>query len=207
LQEGEVEVGSGGEEITQVLRVENYERGNETRDIYLTVKLTGYFNQRSQKFIFKSRPIEVGAPIELHLSKVFVTGLVMNDDLEEAKPETKEFKVVGRWRDVDPWQAREVKVGEKMVDAGSGKAIAEILGVRKELPSTDILISSYKGVVSIQKDPKRRDLIITMDLLAEKHGNEYYFAGHQKLKVGEVIWVYLSNVDIEYMSVMEIKEK
>jgi len=211
IQIGDLEKGSGGEIIAEVVDIDSFERGDETRDVYLILKVKGFYNFNKDKFIYKNRPIEIGAPIELHLNKVLITGLVINENFNEEEIESEWLKVKFKWMDVFPWQAEMFKPGLQMKTGNREKLIVEVLSVNSRL--SEVAIETIYGNIRIAQNPLKRDVVLVFKLLAKKHGSEYFFAGHQKLKVGEPLWIYFPEVDIDKMipsefsklSVMEIQ--
>lgn len=207
IKVGDIERGSGGETIAEVIDIDDFERGDETRDVYLVIKVKGFYDGNKNKFIYKNRPIEVGASIELHLDKALISGVVVNEDYKEEKVEKEWLEVKLRWSDVFPWQAEKLRYGLKM-KANDQKEVAEILSVNSQL--SRVTTETAYGYLRVSQDPLKRDVVLTLKLLAEKHGSEYFFAGHQKVKVGEPLWVYFPEVDVDMarsgkLSVMEVK--
>jgi|GEM_PF-4559302 hypothetical protein len=206
IKQGDKELGVGGEEIAQVLRVENYERGDERTDVYLTVKVKTELNQKSGKYIFKGKAIEVGVPIELRLDRVFINGQILSDHVfEEVK--SKEVIVKGRWRNQEPWRINNIYVGDQMLDMGSNKAIAEILSVWTEKPSLHATINiTYDRQLEINSSSRWIDGVLKAKLKVEEHDSKWYFAGHYQLKVGQHIELILPSIDVLYMEIEEIEE-
>jgi len=211
IKVGNIEKGAGGELIAKVEELESYERGDGTRDVYLIVKIKGFYNANKGKFIYKNRPVEVGGAIELHLNKVLALGLVISDDYKKEEIDKDWLEVRFKWLDVFPWQAEMLEPGLQMRFSDSEEESAEILSVSSRL--AEVAIETSYGYIVVAQNPLKRDVVLRLKLLAEKRGDNYYFAGHQKLKVGEPLWVYFPEVDIDKtssnefnkLSVMEIK--
>lgn len=205
---GDKELGINGEEIAKVLRVENYERSDERTDLYITVRVKTELNQKLGKYIFKGKAIEVGAPIELRLDKVFVSGQIIDDQVQEEVNKSKEVIIKGRWRNQEPWRINQIHVGDQMLDLGSNQVVAEILSVWTESPSLQATINiTYDRQLEINSSSRWVDGIIKAKLKLEEYGdNKWYFAGHYKIKVGQHIQLILPTVDVLYMEIEEIEE-
>lgn len=80
-----------GKEIAKVLKVESYHYNRkppeETRyDIFVTLKLL--VNKSGQKYLFNRDPVVAGAPLELELSKTYLTGSIVALSESEFSDET-----------------------------------------------------------------------------------------------------------------------
>ncbi len=207
IKKGDVELGVDGSKIAEIVRVENYERGDERADVYLTVKVKTELNQKLQRYIYKGRAIEVGSPIELRLSRALVAGQVIDEQIPEEGYKTKEVIIKGRWHSQEPWRINQVQIGDKMVDRGSNQAVAEILSVWTEAATQKATINlASDNQIKVSSSPRWVDGMITARLVLEEHDNRWYFGGHQKVKVGRYIWLYLPEVDLPYMEIEAVDE-
>lgn len=201
LEKGLVEKSSDGEVIAEILEVQDYERGNEKRDLYLIIKVKGFLNKTKNQFVFKSRFLGVASLVEFYFDKVHVLGWVVDEKWDSSDMDLTTFEVKARWENVYPWQAEALKKGLVMNGFGD-KQIAELKSFRIE--NADLVTTDSLGQVYLRKNPSKRDVYLTFKLSAEKYGDEYYFAGHQKVKVGESLWVYFENVDLESIRVSSV---
>jgi len=201
------ERGVDGRVIARILKVENYERSDESADLYLIVSIKGELNKRTGKFVFKGREVEVGAPIEMSFLRVRVLGQVIDDSYPDEGYKKKEFMITGRWERQEACVVKEVKVGEEMIERSSGEVIAEILEVKTELPTSSIFLQSdYRNNVVVDNDPERMDVVIKAKILMERIDDRWFFAGHQGVKVGRAIFIYLANVDMSYVKIESVEE-
>lgn len=197
----DVERGVDGSEIAQVLRVENYERGDEKADVYLILKVKTEFNGKMKKYVFKGKAIEVGAMVEFRLENALIRAQVVDDQVPGEGYEQKEVIIQGRWPNQEPWSVNEIKVGDTMVDRGNNQVVAEVLSVWSESATINL---SHIDQLLVSSNSRRVDGLIKLKMRLVKYDDRWYFAGHQKVKVGRHIWVYLPEVDIPYLEVMAI---
>ncbi len=197
LNVGLIEKDAGGKTIAKVIDIESYERGDEEAEVYLTVKVESFFNKRMEKYVFKGRALELGAPIELRLGNILVLGQIIDDDVPLGSYEEKEVIVVGRWIAQEPWIVAQVKKGDTMINRATGEVVAEILDVKIEPSTSNMFISNpnIEGYVAIEKNPRLRDIVITLKLKLVEIDKRWYFGGHQKVKVGEQLWFYTDRID------------
>ncbi len=196
-----------GSEIARVIRVENYEREGGKADIYLTVRLRTQFNQKLNKYVYKGRAIEIGSPIELRLDRAVVQGQVIDDQVPEGGYEQKEIIITGRWLSQEPWMVDHVKVRDEMIDRGNNQVIAEVLSKWTEAANqkTRVHFPLFNQIVVTASD-RVLDGVIEAKILVEEHDQRWFFAGHQEVEVGKNIWLYLPEITVDFMEIVEIKE-
>jgi len=190
---GDVEYDSQGKSIAEVVKVNKMEFGGSSKDVYLTLNLRVSKNRRTGKLEFKYKPLEIGRPLELHLSNSYVYGLVTYVEGLEDSRVYKELIIDGAWFNVYPWMADAIPVGGKMTGE-SGEAIAEILEKRVELHSLTVFTDVGKPVIA--RDPQRRDVFLKIKIKVKEQGGITYFYEYKKARVGEGISIYLKEVDI-----------
>ncbi|MBL7159446.1 hypothetical protein ISS85_03150 [Candidatus Microgenomates bacterium] len=190
------EFDSSGKLIAEVLKIKKLEFGGESKDVYLTFNLKVSKNRKTSKLEFKNKPLEIGGPIELHLSNTYVYGLVtFVEGLKDERKE-KEFVVKAIWMNTFPCQAEAIPVGGKM-ENGPGEVIAEILDKKIEL--AEIVVTTDRGEVLARKNPTRRDVTLKIKIKVKEQGGVWYFYEHKKVKVGEGISLYLPGIDFHPM--------
>lgn len=198
---GDKEIGIFNQVVVQVEDVQVFETTKERKDVYLTVKLRANYNKRIDRYVYKGQPVEVGSPIELHLGKTFVQGLVTFVANKEEKLE--EFVITGKVINKFPWEVENIKVGDKMKD-GQERVIAEVIDRKIEL--ADYLTTDWQGNVYLRKRPDRRDAIFKIRIKASQRGSNFYFRQEQKLKIGEKLFLQFENGDLDYLSIMKIEK-
>lgn len=214
INEGDVELGVDGSKHAEVIKVERYKRVGSEYDTYLTLNVKGVLNTRTKKYVYKGRAIEVGAPISLNLNKALVIGQVIDDQVPKEGYQTKKVIVTGRIRNTEPWIISNLNIGDKMTSDNQGGVVAEVLTKNTEPAQSQILFSDSKkigvrsstGSLIVERNPRLRDLVLTVELTIEKHGNEWYFGGHQNIKVGNNIWLYFPQVDLKFVEIESIRD-
>jgi len=209
LNIGQLEKNSSGKVIAEVIDIEKYERGNEESEVYLIVKVKAQYNKVMGKYLFKGKPLDLGDAIELRLDNIHLFGQIIDKNYPLTSYKQKEIIIVGRWRAQDKWKISQVKSGDIMIDQGAGITIAEVLDIKIEPPTKNMIVLSgleNTGKIEMEDNINKKDAVITLKIKVHKQNNRWYFAGHQKIKIGEVIWVYTNNIDINSLEVQEIKE-
>ncbi len=209
---GDSEFNSQGKKIAEVLDVKIYELApvlNETeattrKDFYLTLNLQVDRIRLTGKARFKNQPLEIGSPIELHLSNTYVPGLVVNLEGARDKKETVELIIDGIWLNCFPWNAEAIPVGSEMKD-GMGNVVAKI--IEKQVYLADMVVETDDGRVLARKNPLRRDVVIKAKILVKKQGENFYFREDQKVKIGENLFLHLPGVDVEWLAIRKIFDK
>ena len=193
---GNKEYDSQGKLIAEVLKVKKLELGGESKDAYLILNLKVSKNRKTGKLEFKHRPLEIGAPVELHLSNSYVSGLVTFVEGIEDERVQKEIVINAIWMNVFPCQAEAITVGGKMKDE-TGEAVAEILDKKVELHTT--VVTTDRGDLLVRKHPLKRDISLRIKLKVKEQGGLLYFHEHKKVKIGEVVSIYLPEIDFHPM--------
>jgi len=103
IQKNDVERSVGGGRIAEVIDVERYSRNGPEYDVYLTVRINGILNKKTNKYIYKGRAVEVGAPIELRLNRALVFGQIIDDQVPLEGYITKRIVVTSLYRNASPW--------------------------------------------------------------------------------------------------------
>lgn len=203
IEIGEVEFGVDGSKIAEIIKIESYEADKEKVNMYLTVKVKTELNKKLNKYVYKGRAIEAGSLIEFRLPQALVKGVIIDDQVLEDGYEQKQVIVKGRWQAQKNQLVDKIKVGDKMFDLGGQKAVAEVLKVWVISSNKRTTIGfTANNQLEIAANPSLVDGIITLKLLVEKHDNRWFFAGDQKIKIGQELNLYLPMVD----AVLEIED-
>lgn len=202
---GDTEKDASGRKIAEVIKAEKYEWLDNT-NVFLTVKVRAKHNKTMDKYTYKNKPLEIGNSIELLLANTFVVGQIVDNQVPESGYETKEIVVRGRLRGREPWLIEKVKVGDEMKDFGTGKVLATILDTQIVPSTTNTLVSMQDQVMTIDKTSSKKDLIISVRMRVTKYGNLWYFAGKQKVKIGQFIHIFLPQANLEWVWIEDINE-
>jgi hypothetical protein len=203
LKPGLVDKDSGGDKIAEIIEVEDFERGNETSDLYLTIKVRGVFDKSRNQFMFKNRPLEAGSFVEFHFNDVFISGIIIDNDFQKKQKKETCFVVSGKWSEIAPETASVLEKGMVMKNSASGSEIARLLSFRVD--DHQIYTVDSFGRVHLKKNPLLKDIYLDLRITTTLYGDQYYFAGHQKVKVGEWLWVYFPEVDLEKIRITNLE--
>ncbi|NCN83207.1 MAG: hypothetical protein GW947_04570 [Candidatus Pacebacteria bacterium] len=205
IQIGDTELEPNGVVSAEIVSYDAYPQGDEKTKFYPVVKLKGSFDHRSQQFVYKGTPVEVGGKIAIDLSGKKLLGIITHmSDKPIILPE-QWFHISAIWRSKDPWTVTELKPGLIAYNLGTGQEIARVLSVTTRQPSSDIFSSVAGGSVVFNKDPQKRDVLLEFEIRAQNIGDVWSYAGHQKVKVGEPLWVYTDALDIEGIEITSLR--
>ncbi|MBU3956708.1 DUF4330 domain-containing protein [Patescibacteria group bacterium] len=210
IKVGDKEFDPQGKVVAEVLSVRIHELSTlqhqepTRKDFYLTLNLRVSKDRRTGKLKFKNQPLEIGGPIELHLTNTYASGLVTFVEGVPDERETKGLIIKGVWANTVPWDAEAIPVGGRMMD-GMGNVVAEILEKRIEL--AEKTVETWDGRLVTSRDPLKRDIYLKIKLLTKKQGENFYFHEDQKVKIGETLFIQLPGVDVDWISIMEIYDK
>ncbi|OGJ20273.1 MAG: hypothetical protein A3A82_02790 [Candidatus Pacebacteria bacterium RIFCSPLOWO2_01_FULL_47_12] len=194
---GDTELEPNGAVSAEVVSYDAYPQGDEKVKFYPVIKLKGSYDRRSQQFIYKGLPVAVGGRIAIDLSGKKLLGIITHVSDEPITLPEESLRIRAIWRNRDPWIVAALKPGLTAINAGTGEEIARVLSVATQVPTTEIISYVYGGAVVFNKDPQKRDVVLELEIRAQSIGGVWSYAGHQKVKLGESLWVYTDTVDIE----------
>ncbi len=192
LEVGQKERTPRGRLVAEIVGLENYERGNDQSEIYLVVELMADYNSKNQSYSFEGTPLATGETMSFVFNNVLVEGQILDHDYPQQGYDQGVFEVQVLLRDVEPWRIEQLEVGKTMKNRATGEVIAELKDFTLK-PSTRAVATDLRAdgnlVVTSNKD--NRDVEAIFELKAEKVDGHWFFAGHQRLRVGTYIWFYL----------------
>lgn len=200
---GENETDSFGRKVVEILDAKVFESSGNKKDVFVKLKLQAVKDPRKNQYLFKNKPLSIGAPIELNLSQVFLAGVVT---YIKGVPDTRivEDKIIeARIIDVSdkfpetigiyPWRSEAIQVGDKVKDTQE-RVVAEIIEKRVELADKTVITSD--GRVLVAKDPLKRDVTLIIRLKTYNQDGINYFLDDYKVKVGSLIFLSLPKIDL-----------
>lgn len=203
LQLGDSELDGLGRKVAEITDLRIFEGPGERKITYLKLRLRVVKDSRKQQYLFKSKQLAIGSPVEFRFPRVFLNGLVT---YIEGIPDTRiwEEKImevrVTQWIEVFPetlgmfpWRVEAIKVGDQMKDT-QGRVVAEILEKRVK-PAEKIVVTS-DGRVLLRQDPIKKDVTLVIKLQTVKQAGVNYFLDEFKVKVGTSILLALPEIDI-----------
>ena len=208
---GDTETTVNGWRSAEVITIEKYDRWGTDVDLYLTTKLKGEINRRTNKFIYNSKPVEVGSFIELHLTRANVFGQIIDDNVSEEEYSEKEIIVTARARNIDPWIIDALRVGDSMLNGPQKKQVAILETITIESPTSAVFLSDATtnnppNNTFLSINPRAKDVVMKVRVRAQHYDTGWYFGGHQNIKVGQQIWIYFSRVNVmaEIQSIQDV---
>ncbi len=201
IQIGDTETTVNGWRSAEIVNIEKYDRWGTDADLYLIAKLKGEVNTRTNKFMYNSKPVEVGSSIELHLTRTDVLGQIIDDNVPEKGYPEKELFVVARARNIDPWIIGALRAGDTMLNGPQKKAVATLMSYAIEPPTSAVFLSDSTtsnppNNTFLTLNPRAKDAVLKVKLRVQQYDTGSYFAGHQNIKVGQQIWIYFPQVNI-----------
>jgi hypothetical protein len=132
----------------------------------------------------------IGTPLEIPFEGVRVRGLITN--IEGVEQPWKEVPLVVDTKiesyqeifpettGVQPWIAENIKDGDVIKDS-LGEVVVEVL--ENKIESADKIVTSHSGLVSVVKDPIKKDVYLKLKLKAKEVNGEYYIFDFQRIQV------------------------
>ena len=175
-----------GQSEAELLGMRYYPSGDGTSyNIYLTVKLSGNYDKKTQEYTFQRSQIGVGSPITLNFSSSQLYGTVIDLNAAPFKDKyiAKTITLVDRgayYKD-DPTFYNSINVGDKYFD---GKDyIFEV--VNKDLQENIFAVTNIlTGQVTEGQTDTTQNIIIKAKVLVLEKDNRLIFAGNQTLTTG-----------------------
>lgn len=200
LKVGDSIKNSLGQEVAQVINIENYDLGGYSRLIYVDLKLKVDFDQKKDQYLYEFKPLVVGSSLVMNFSKQQLRGLVISLGEEEIEYSYKTVKV--EVKSVLPSLAEKVVIGAKSYDA-SGEVTAEILDVKSEFTSY-YDFSDIRAKKILVYDPEFRDLEVTLRIKTFRKLDRDFYINKAVLKVGNKIWFQFEDFALEDTRIIEI---
>ncbi|MEK7527947.1 MAG: hypothetical protein AAB574_02945 [Patescibacteria group bacterium] len=204
LKVGDEERGPDGRVSAKILKKDSYQQADERFKYYLIIELVGLNDKRSGFLKYKGRPVQVGQEIEIDFPQVKVGGIVTHIG-ESSYLKKANYLVSLKWEDQDREIAEKIKTGQVVLNYGTGEEIGKIEKVGAETANDKMLLNNTWERTQVVVGTNRVDVNIKIRLVAETDGGIPVYAGNQKLKIGEPLWVYCEEVDIKEARVVGLE--
>lgn len=217
FSEGMVAKDGLGRKTAQIEKVYRYDTGPNNKALYLTLSLRADYSKSSGKLSYEGKPLIIGAPITIEFQNILAEGLVSYIEGIPDERKTKEMLVEARlvqYSEVFPetigvpaYVADAIEVGNQARDS-LGNVLIVI--VDKKVEPAEKIVSDSRGVISIGRDPLKKDVFLTLRLRVKEVGNqandqEYYLFDDVRVKIDSVIPIHLQSISI-YPRVIKILE-
>lgn len=192
LDVGLTERSLSGRTRAEIVEMEKYDRGNDQSQIYLVVKVMADYNEKSQTYSYQGQPLSVGSPIEFNFDGVLAPGQILDNNYPSSGYQTGEFIITARVRYGEQWVIDELKKGLTMKNRANGEVIAELIDF-------DIAHSKTKKIdfydqSLITNSEQYFDVDAKFKIKTVKQNGYWFFAGHQRVRLGADLWIYLENL-------------
>ncbi len=196
IKQGDTELSLGGQIIAEVERTESYSRAGPDYDLYLTVKIRGTLNKRTNTFVYNGKAVRTGAPIELQLTSASVLGQIIDDNVPTEGYPTKNVVVKVRYKNTEQWIINKVRVNDELRDTAGNKIFGKIQSIQIEEPTNMLVQFDGYNRLTVVPSTKLSDLVLFVRIITEIHNGELFFEGHQNVKPSNGLWLYLPNINL-----------
>ncbi|MFZ5845014.1 MAG: DUF4330 family protein, partial [Patescibacteria group bacterium] len=190
-----------GKTSAEVLQVRTYNTFPGRQAAYLTVKLRATYNRGSNQYIYRGKPVLIGNTIKLFLDNVLAEGLITHiEGVPDPRQKTsltvqvqlrEETPVYPETSGTRPYVAEAIKAGDQIVD-NQGNVAIKVLD--KEVSDAKRLVTTSDGRVSIQSNPLRKDVFLTLLVNALKIGDQYFVFDDVPILTGIEIQLNFPNI-------------
>lgn len=214
IKKGLKQKGELGTTVAEVIDVYKYPSNDVNQDTFVTLKINSVYNRLTGQYSFDNLPLLLGDYRTFQLQDVAFSGVIVDINTTGIPRQQKRFLVTGI---LDPinnndlttnqqmipfngvsadgirnYLADQVQPGLKITDT-NGQVAAEIASVEKTPGKINLVQNgSYISV----NDPNSTRVELTLNLIADKVGDGYFFQKEQSLNVGSNIFLSFSNVKL-----------
>jgi hypothetical protein len=207
-----VEKDSSGRTIAKITKIENYERGNEEAEIYLTLEVNIQTNKLTGVTYFKNKPLALGGPIELNVDNIIVVGQVVDNQAPSNGYPTKVFTTTLKARNLEPHIYEKIKPGLTMFNRSTQEPIVVITSVKYEDSQLQpVALTNSSKYLYTYSSSNNKDVTMTAQITAYQLDGKWFFSGHQNLKPSNTfnsgsVYIYTSDINLYGLELLEIHE-
>jgi hypothetical protein len=207
LKIGQKEYDKSGKVIAEIIDIENYERGSEEAEVYLTVKLRTTYQKRLRQNFFKEKPLNQGSAIELVPNQNTVYGQIIDTDTPLLGYPQKTFTITARGRGIDNYIFNNIKIGDVMKNRYNNTTVATITAFHLEKTSKIYIndLTTNSQFLGFKINPNSKDIVVTFEISASQIDNRWYFAGHQNIKLANNFYFYGQNINLLGLEIVDVK--
>lgn len=204
LSVGQKMIDVQGDTIAEIINVERYEQGIDKSDVYLDIKLKTIFEEKSQQYLYDSKTVNLSNFLYLQFNNIAVNAQIIDDTLPDSGYKKKEIIATAKWYAVEPWQVNQMKIGEKVINEYTNETVAEILTLRTQVFPNNVF-TYQDGEVNVVPHQLKKDVLFTVKFNGFEYDNKLFFAGHQRIKVGDSITFFGKNLTY-YLIIQNINQ-
>lgn len=208
LQIGAYEVSPDGRVVAEIVDIDFFERNGGNAQVFLYVQIETVENFSTGRTVYKGKNIEVGQKIDFHFDSVFIVGQVVDIFDTNYKNQTEEVLVSGVAKAVPNPVAQAIYKGMDIKNPYTGKvyAVVEKSETHQSFVST-LYKNEYTSNINLKTDYTVKDVDMVLRMQVEKLFENYYFSGHQVVRLGEHLSLFFPEVSIilEITDVAEVE--
>ena len=204
LKINQKEYDKSGKIIAEIINIENYERGSEEAEVYLTVKLRTTYQKRLHQSFFKEKPLNLGSAIEISPDQNTVFGQIVDNNVPIKGYPEKTFIITARAREIDKYIVNNTHVDDTMYNRYTNEPVATIIDIKTE-NTTRIMDSSHNSYLQTGQKSTAQDIILKLKIKAYQIDNRWYFGGHQQIKVGNPFYFYGQQINYYNMAIENVE--
>lgn len=194
-----------GEKMVEIVDTFSYPTSYINNEVYVTLRVKAVQNKVTEQYTYEGSPLLINDVRSFKIQDLLLNGVIV--DLSDKQYETKKFKILVELsnknytfqnnsdvmvKGIENYVAALVKNDMTIKDSRNNE-IAKILDVAKK-PGIKT-VASNTGIRTFQ-DPERTQVFLTVEILAEKIGDAYFYKKSTPVLTGEGIWFNLENITV-----------
>lgn len=207
LKIGDKEYSPDGRVTAEIIDIDYFERFGGNAEVLLKIEIETVDSFSSGRTTYRGQNIEIGDKIEFHFNRKYLLGQITNIFADANSADlTKEIKVAGVYKNIPLYLENQIEVGKQVINPFNGKVYATITG-KKSTPSKTYLLTDEKdGLLYLNAVPSLRDIELEVTILVNQRLGQYYFSGHQPIKIGEGIYLFFPEFIIKPLELTHVEE-
>lgn len=210
IQIGDKEVDWNGKTIAEIVDTRVYDTGYDRSVAYIVVKINTESDKKTKRYKYKNQAVDIGGSIELNLSRSLIRGLIVYiegvTDQRKKVQKVVTLKLYNRY----PWHADAIYIGDTMKQGD--KVIAEVIAKKVDnAEQTSLSLSPTSSLLPIGNlfvnttNLLRRDITVKVKMQLIQDNDKLLFRDDQRVKIGNDLWIALSNINLTYATVVGIE--
>ncbi len=208
LDIGLKEYSPDGRVVAEIVDIDYFERFGGNAQVFLKIKLETVDSFSSGKTVYKGKNIEIGQKVDFHFNQIFLVGQVTEiEDPEIRSSNNKDIIVTGLYRNIPVYLEEEIQEGMQIKNPYTNKVYAQIEKKQSNIASVYLLKDSKYGTsFFLQPEFTLRDVELKLKINVEESMDNYYYSGHQVIKVGENLSLFFPNFNIDPLEIKNVEE-
>ncbi len=200
---GQKEKDGLGRVQAEVLDIFAYDKTPARKSVYLKVKLNTVYNRGTNTYTYKGMPVLVGSLLKLDLENVHAEGYITEMQGFPSLAPKQTITVEAQIREDNPvysgtsgtkdYVANALQTGDKVYD-NNGNPIITVRNV-KVVPA-EASVPTSDGRLIKTTDPLRKDVFLTLEVVVQKAGNNFYFLNDIPIIIDQQIPINTSKASV-----------